>query len=53
MMQRRRWLVPVLITGVLVLLAVVAHWWLPPLLIFAGTNSEVIQSLTDLVQLVL
>jgi formylglycine-generating enzyme required for sulfatase activity len=53
MTQRRRWLVPVLVTGGLVLLAVVARWWLPPLLAFSGTNSEVIQSLTDLVQLVL
>jgi formylglycine-generating enzyme required for sulfatase activity len=34
-------------------LASLAGWWAPPLLTFAGANSELIQSLTSLVQLVL
>jgi len=48
-----RWRVLVLVTVALVALALTAGWWLPPLLSFVGANSDVIQGLTDLVQLVL
>jgi formylglycine-generating enzyme required for sulfatase activity len=52
-MVKKRWLVPALVTGGLILLALLARWWLPPLLVFVGTNSDLIQGLTDLVQLLL
>jgi formylglycine-generating enzyme required for sulfatase activity/serine/threonine protein kinase len=46
-------LVPILFTGVLVLLAIVIRRWLPPLLAFVGANSDLIQGFSDLVQLLL
>ena len=49
----KRWLVPILVTGALVVLALSARWWLPRLLTFVGTNSDLIQGLTDSVQLLI
>jgi hypothetical protein len=49
----KRWLVPVIVVLILVGLALSASAWLPWLLGFAGANSELIQGLQALVQLVL
>jgi formylglycine-generating enzyme required for sulfatase activity/membrane protein implicated in regulation of membrane protease activity len=49
----KRWLVPVIIVLLLVGLALSASAWLPWLLGFAGANSDLIQGLQALVQLVL
>ncbi|MCP4536455.1 MAG: SUMF1/EgtB/PvdO family nonheme iron enzyme [Chloroflexi bacterium] len=48
-----RWFVLVLLVVALVVLAITARWWLPSLLTFVGTNSDLIQGATDLIQLVL
>jgi hypothetical protein len=49
----KKWLILSLLIAVLAIPAALVGWWLPPLLAFAGTNSEVIQSITSLVQLAL
>jgi formylglycine-generating enzyme required for sulfatase activity len=49
----KRWAVPALVTLALVVLAATTKWWLPLLLGFVGTNTDLIQGLTDLVQLAL
>jgi len=49
----RRWIIPAVVVVGLVALAASAKWWLPPLLVFVGANTDLIQGLTDLVQLVL
>ena len=41
-----RWIVPLLVAVLLVILAVTAQQWLPPLLEFVGANSDLIQGLT-------
>jgi len=52
-MVEKRWFVPALFTIGLIVLAVAARWWLPPLLTFVGAHTDLIQGLTDLVQLLL
>lgn len=49
----KRWIPLLVIVAALMLLALSAGWWLPPFLDFVGANSDVIQGLTDLVQLAL
>jgi formylglycine-generating enzyme required for sulfatase activity len=49
----RKWLIPALIVVGLAGLAASAQWWLPPILTFVGAHSDLIQGVTDLVQLVL
>ena len=49
----KRWLVPAIIVLLLVGLALSAPAWLPWLLGFVGANTELIQGLQTLVQLVL
>jgi len=53
MSKRRRLLMLILVTSTLVLLAISGHWWLPPLLTFVGINSDLIQGIEALVQLIL
>ena len=48
-----RWLLLLILIALLALLAMSSGVWVPPLLIFAGTNSATIEGLTNLVQLVL
>jgi formylglycine-generating enzyme required for sulfatase activity len=48
-----RWLVVGLLIATLILLAFTTGWWLTPLLAFVGANTDLIQGLTDLVQLLL
>jgi formylglycine-generating enzyme required for sulfatase activity len=47
----RKWLITVSALVGVVALGVSVRWWLPPLLTFVGANSDLIQGLTDLVQL--
>jgi len=49
----KRWLVLSFVVVSLAALAVSAGWWLPWLLAFVGANSNLIQGLTDLAQLLL
>jgi len=49
----KKWLVTGLVILMLAGLAASAGWWLPPLLAFVGANTDLIQGLTDLVQLIL
>ena len=44
------WLIIVI---VLVAAAITGQYWIAPLLKFSGTNTDAIQGLTDLVQLIL
>ncbi|MGB3695486.1 MAG: hypothetical protein WA865_05805 [Spirulinaceae cyanobacterium] len=48
-----RWIVPTLVVLLLAALALSAEQWMPVLLQFVEANSNVIQGLTDLIQLVL
>ncbi|MFQ5859272.1 MAG: NACHT domain-containing protein, partial [Anaerolineae bacterium] len=52
-MRRRRWIVTALVVVGLVILGASSQRWMPPLLTFVGANSETIQGLADLVQLIL
>jgi tetratricopeptide (TPR) repeat protein len=47
----KKWIVFGLVVAALAALAGSAAWWLPPFLRFAGTNADVIQSVTSLAQL--
>ena len=47
----KRWIPLIVVVAALVVLALSAGWWLPPFLAFVGANSDIIQGLTDLVQL--
>ena len=49
----KKWGIPVVTVAALVILAFTARWWAPALLGFVSDNSDLIQGLTDLVQLVL
>ncbi len=49
----RKWIITGLVVLALAVLAALVQWWLPPLLAFVGVYGDEIQSLTDLVQLVL
>jgi len=49
----KKWIITGVVIAVLIGLACTTHLWLSPLLRFVGTNSDLIQGLTDLVQLVL
>jgi formylglycine-generating enzyme required for sulfatase activity len=49
----KKWLVTAVVVAGLAGLAASARWWLPLLLTFVGANSDLIQGLTDLAQLVL
>ena len=47
------WTVFAVLASVLAVLALSAGIWLPPLLAFVGANSDVIQGLESMVQLIL
>jgi hypothetical protein len=47
----KKWLITILVVVVLAGMAASAGWWFPPLLGFVGANSDLIQGLTDLIQL--
>ncbi|MCP4545590.1 MAG: SUMF1/EgtB/PvdO family nonheme iron enzyme [bacterium] len=49
----KRWLILLILALLLAALALSARLWLPPLLTFVGTNSDLIQGTADLVQLFL
>ena len=49
----KRWIVPSLTTIALVVLAATVGWWLSPLLGFVVDNTDLIQGLSDLIQLLL
>jgi threonine/homoserine/homoserine lactone efflux protein len=49
----KRYLPLFLLAGLLIVLGLTARLWLPPLLDFAGANSDLIQGLEALVQLLL
>ncbi|NOZ28400.1 MAG: NACHT domain-containing protein [Chloroflexi bacterium] len=49
----RQWLKVSLLALALLILAATARWWISPLLTFLGTNSEIIQSLADTIQILL
>jgi len=51
--MKKRWIVPSLVTVVLFSLAATVGWWLSPLLGFVVDNTDLIQGLTDLIQLLL
>lgn len=48
-----RWWRPLVLILVLIVLAGSTRWWLRPFFTFVGANTDLIQGLTDLVQLVL
>ncbi len=52
-MNMPRWIVTVLVIAFLVLLGLTAAVWVPLLLTFVNANTDTIQGLTDLVQLLL
>jgi formylglycine-generating enzyme required for sulfatase activity len=52
-MIRKRMTLLIFLIILLLLAGFLARFWLPPLLDFLGTNSDLIQALTDLVQLLL
>ncbi len=52
-MNKPRWIVTVLVIAILVLLGLTAAVWVPLLLTFVNANTDTIQGLTDLVQLLL
>ncbi len=49
----KKWIIASLVIVILAGLAASAQWWLPPLLAFVIANTDLIQGLTDLVQLAL
>ncbi|HEY0079135.1 MAG TPA: tetratricopeptide repeat protein [Pyrinomonadaceae bacterium] len=49
----KKWIITALVVAALATLALTSQRWLPPLLSFVGTNTDVIQGLSDLVQLLL
>ncbi|MCB0052332.1 MAG: NACHT domain-containing protein, partial [Caldilinea sp.] len=53
MVVKKRWLIFAIGAVTLAVLAALAGWWLPPLLDFVGANSDLIQGMTDLAQLLL
>ncbi len=52
-MRARSYLIPVVLGLLIVAVAVTGRWWLPPLLEFAGSNKDAIDSLTKLLQALL
>ncbi len=47
----RKWLITGLIVVTLIGLGASVRWWFTPLMAFVGANTDVIQGLTDLLQL--
>lgn len=52
-MNRNRWPIIFLSITILVALGLIAERWVPPVLTFVGAKSNLIQGLTDLIQLLL